>query len=103
MGDLHGDLSKTRRALEMAGVLSSDGQDLWIGGETVCHKFIIVPHHSVVLRIEDRKNITYILLYLKKKFEPHLHTYIHFLITVTEIVISKSMLIFCFGFVCYPL
>ncbi|XP_065049117.1 shewanella-like protein phosphatase 1 isoform X2 [Musa acuminata AAA Group] len=35
VGDLHGDLSKTRRALEMAGVLSSDGQDLWIGGETV--------------------------------------------------------------------
>ncbi|URE19219.1 serine threonine-protein phosphatase [Musa troglodytarum] len=35
VGDLHGDLSKTRRALEMAGVLSSDGQDLWIGGATV--------------------------------------------------------------------
>nr|XP_018684362.1 PREDICTED: shewanella-like protein phosphatase 1 [Musa acuminata subsp. malaccensis] len=35
VGDLHGDLSKTRLALEMAGVLSSDGQDLWIGGETV--------------------------------------------------------------------
>ncbi|XP_042412117.1 shewanella-like protein phosphatase 1 isoform X1 [Zingiber officinale] len=35
VGDLHGDLSKTRCALQMAGVLSSDGQDLWIGGETV--------------------------------------------------------------------
>lgn len=35
VGDLHGDLSQTRSALETAGVLSSDGQDLWIGGETV--------------------------------------------------------------------
>lgn len=36
VGDLHGDLAQTRCALELAGVLSSDGQDLWIGGETVC-------------------------------------------------------------------
>ncbi|GAV58671.1 Metallophos domain-containing protein [Cephalotus follicularis] len=35
VGDLHGDLDQARCALEMAGVLSSDGQDLWIGGETV--------------------------------------------------------------------
>ncbi|CAI9107068.1 OLC1v1006347C2 [Oldenlandia corymbosa var. corymbosa] len=35
VGDLHGDLDKTRYALEIAGVLSSDGEDLWIGGETV--------------------------------------------------------------------
>ncbi|KAL3518010.1 hypothetical protein ACH5RR_020599 [Cinchona calisaya] len=35
VGDLHGDLDKTRSALEIAGVLSSDGQDTWIGGETV--------------------------------------------------------------------
>ncbi|KAI5679765.1 hypothetical protein M9H77_00992 [Catharanthus roseus] len=35
VGDLHGDLYKTRSALEIAGVLSSDGQDSWIGGETV--------------------------------------------------------------------
>ncbi|KAJ0020448.1 hypothetical protein Pint_32455 [Pistacia integerrima] len=35
VGDLHGDLDQTRYALEMAGVLSSDGQDLWTGGETV--------------------------------------------------------------------
>uniref|UniRef100_A0A2P2JUR5 Uncharacterized protein At1g18480 n=1 Tax=Rhizophora mucronata TaxID=61149 RepID=A0A2P2JUR5_RHIMU len=35
VGDLHGDLAQTRHALEMAGVLSSDGQDLWIGRETV--------------------------------------------------------------------
>ncbi|OIW16485.1 hypothetical protein TanjilG_32155 [Lupinus angustifolius] len=35
VGDLHGDLKKARSALEMAGVLSSDGQDLWTGGEAV--------------------------------------------------------------------
>ncbi|KAK2982747.1 hypothetical protein RJ640_025163, partial [Escallonia rubra] len=35
VGDLHGDLAKARCALELAGVLSSDGQDSWVGGETV--------------------------------------------------------------------
>ncbi|KAJ6806536.1 shewanella-like protein phosphatase 1 [Iris pallida] len=35
VGDLHGDLTQTRCALKIAGVLSTDGQDLWIGGETV--------------------------------------------------------------------
>ncbi|KAL2528594.1 Calcineurin-like metallo-phosphoesterase superfamily protein [Forsythia ovata] len=35
VGDLHGDLDKARNALEMAGVLSCDGSDLWVGGETV--------------------------------------------------------------------
>ncbi|KAL5102306.1 hypothetical protein RYX36_006633 [Vicia faba] len=35
VGDLHGDLKQARSALEMAGVLSSDGQDLWTGGENV--------------------------------------------------------------------
>ncbi|KAF7816166.1 shewanella-like protein phosphatase 1 [Senna tora] len=35
VGDLHGDLRQTRSALEMAGVLSSDDQNLWTGGETV--------------------------------------------------------------------
>ncbi|KDP45747.1 hypothetical protein JCGZ_17354 [Jatropha curcas] len=35
VGDLHGDLDQARQALEIAGVLSSDGEDLWIGGETV--------------------------------------------------------------------
>ncbi|KAF5193033.1 Shewanella-like protein phosphatase [Thalictrum thalictroides] len=35
VGDLHGDLAQTRCALETAGVLSSDGQDLWTGEETV--------------------------------------------------------------------
>lgn len=44
VGDLHGDLYKTRSALELAGVLSSDGQDAWIGGETVCLKFHMHIH-----------------------------------------------------------
>lgn len=35
VGDLHGDLDQARFALQMAGVLSSDGEDLWTGGETV--------------------------------------------------------------------
>ncbi|KAG6762518.1 hypothetical protein POTOM_033024 [Populus tomentosa] len=35
VGDVHGDLDQARCALEIAGVLSSDGQDLWTGGETV--------------------------------------------------------------------
>lgn len=34
MGDLHGDLSQTRCALQMAGVLSLDGYQ-WTGGDTV--------------------------------------------------------------------
>ncbi|KAH8498689.1 hypothetical protein Peur_073877 [Populus x canadensis] len=35
VGDVHGDLDQARCALEIAGVLSSDGHDLWTGGETV--------------------------------------------------------------------
>ncbi|KAL5709815.1 hypothetical protein ACHQM5_020457 [Ranunculus cassubicifolius] len=35
VGDLHGDLAQTRSALEMAGVLSSDGLNLWTGEQTV--------------------------------------------------------------------
>ncbi|KAI3937665.1 hypothetical protein MKW98_028007, partial [Papaver atlanticum] len=34
-GDLHGDIAQTRSALEMAGVLSSDGWNTWTGEETV--------------------------------------------------------------------
>lgn len=41
VGDLHGDLDQTRCALEMAGVLSSDGEDSWTGGETVKCKPLI--------------------------------------------------------------
>ncbi|XWS29072.1 hypothetical protein CRYUN_Cryun25bG0125400 [Craigia yunnanensis] len=35
VGDLHGDLDQARCALEMAGVLSSDGEDIWMGGDAV--------------------------------------------------------------------
>ncbi|TXG74470.1 hypothetical protein EZV62_003049 [Acer yangbiense] len=35
VGDLHGDIDQARCALEIAGVLSTDGQDLWTGGQTV--------------------------------------------------------------------
>ncbi|KAK9159189.1 hypothetical protein Scep_005763 [Stephania cephalantha] len=35
LGDLHGDLVQARSALRMAGVLSSDGQDMWTGGDSV--------------------------------------------------------------------
>ncbi|KAF5751328.1 calcineurin-like phosphoesterase family protein [Tripterygium wilfordii] len=35
VGDLHGDLDQARCAFEIAGVLSSDGRDVWTGGETV--------------------------------------------------------------------
>ncbi|KAJ4867991.1 Calcineurin-like metallo-phosphoesterase superfamily protein [Raphanus sativus] len=35
VGDLHGDLSKARDALQIAGVLSSDGKDQWVGEDTV--------------------------------------------------------------------
>lgn len=42
VGDLHGDLGKTRSALEIAGVLSSDEEYLWTGGETVCVFFALL-------------------------------------------------------------
>lgn len=42
VGDVHGDLDQTRYALEMAGVLSSDGQDLWTGGETVSLLILVI-------------------------------------------------------------
>ncbi|KAF6144823.1 hypothetical protein GIB67_038922 [Kingdonia uniflora] len=35
VGDLHGDLAQARCAFEMAGVLDSDGRNLWTGGDTV--------------------------------------------------------------------
>ncbi|KAJ8751205.1 hypothetical protein K2173_016386 [Erythroxylum novogranatense] len=35
VGDLHGDLEQATYALEMAGVLSSDGRNVWTGGQTV--------------------------------------------------------------------
>lgn len=46
VGDLHGDLDQARCALEMAGVLSSDGLDLWTGGESVSKSPIVWPHQN---------------------------------------------------------
>lgn len=49
VGDLHGDLGKARCALELAGVLSSDGRDMWTGQETVCHcSWVIFEHFEHV-------------------------------------------------------
>eukprot|EP00250_Pteridium_aquilinum_P004095 c14332_g1_i1 orf=76-1200(+) len=35
IGDLHGDINQTRRALRLAGLVSSDGLDRWCGGSAV--------------------------------------------------------------------
>ncbi|KAF9603490.1 hypothetical protein IFM89_036763 [Coptis chinensis] len=51
IGDLHGDLAQARSALEMARVLSSDGQDLWTGGETLL--FILNLHIGIVFTEMD--------------------------------------------------
>lgn len=56
VGDLHGDLDQTRCALEMAGVLSSDGEDSWTGGETV-----LVQLGDILDRGEDEISILSLL------------------------------------------
>ncbi|KAK6927147.1 Calcineurin-like phosphoesterase domain, ApaH type [Dillenia turbinata] len=57
VGDLHGDLAQTRLALEMAGILSSDGQDSWIGGETVLPYFpecyLCIDVFNVLVQLGD--------------------------------------------------
>jgi hypothetical protein len=35
VGDLHGDIERTQWALQLAGVLSKDGQHRWTGGTTL--------------------------------------------------------------------
>ncbi|XP_020207571.1 shewanella-like protein phosphatase 1 [Cajanus cajan] len=62
VGDLHGDLKQARSALEMAGVLSSDGQDLWTGGETV-----LVQLGDILDRGEDEIAILSLLRSLDKQ------------------------------------
>ncbi|XP_059430113.1 shewanella-like protein phosphatase 1 [Corylus avellana] len=56
VGDLHGDLDQARCALEMAGVLSSDGQDIWMGGETV-----LIQLGDILDRGEDELGILSLL------------------------------------------
>lgn len=62
VGDLHGDLKQARSALEMAGVLSSDGQDLWTGGENV-----LVQLGDILDRGEDEIAILSLLRSLEKQ------------------------------------
>lgn len=62
VGDLHGDLHQARSALEMAGVLSSDGQDLWTGEETV-----LIQLGDILDRGEDEIAILSLLRSLEKQ------------------------------------
>ncbi|WJX63662.1 Glycosylated integral ER membrane protein [Trifolium repens] len=62
VGDLHGDLKQARSALEMAGVLSSDGQDLWTGGENV-----LIQLGDILDRGEDEIAILSLLRSLNKQ------------------------------------
>ncbi|KAI5435053.1 shewanella-like protein phosphatase 1 [Lathyrus oleraceus] len=62
VGDLHGDLKQARSALEMAGVLSPDGQDLWTGGENV-----LVQLGDILDRGEDEIAILSLLRSLEKQ------------------------------------
>lgn len=50
VGDLHGDLAATRRALRLAGVI--DERDQWIGGETV-----VVQTGDILDRGDDERAI----------------------------------------------
>ncbi|XP_004490656.1 shewanella-like protein phosphatase 1 [Cicer arietinum] len=62
VGDLHGDLKQARSALEMAGVLSSDGRDLWTGGESV-----LIQLGDILDRGEDEIAILSLLRSLDKQ------------------------------------
>ncbi|KAM3373931.1 hypothetical protein BC332_17439 [Capsicum chinense] len=66
VGDLHGDLDKAKCALETAGVLSSDGQGLWIGGETV-----LVQLGDILDRGEDELAILSLLKSLNIQAKAH--------------------------------
>lgn len=41
----------------MAGVLSSDGEDLWTGGETVCYLLTYVEQFSILVSYWSLKSI----------------------------------------------
>ncbi|KAF3611872.1 hypothetical protein DY000_02044621 [Brassica cretica] len=62
VGDLHGDLSKARDALQIAGVLSSDGKDHWIGEDTV-----VVQVGDILDRGEDEIAILSLLRLLDEQ------------------------------------
>ncbi|KAJ0792273.1 putative metallo-dependent phosphatase [Helianthus annuus] len=65
-GDLHGDLAKARGALELAGVLSSDGSDVWTGQETV-----LVQLGDILDRGEDEIAILSLLRSLQIQAKEH--------------------------------
>ncbi|KAG0616930.1 hypothetical protein M758_5G152700 [Ceratodon purpureus] len=62
IGDLHGDIERTQWALQLAGVLSKDGQHRWTGGTTV-----LVQVGDVLDRGEDEIAILSLLAYLGKQ------------------------------------
>ncbi|CAF1924030.1 unnamed protein product [Brassica napus] len=62
VGDLHGDLSKARDSLQIAGVLSSDGKDHWIGEDTV-----VVQVGDILDRGEDEIAILSLLRLLDEQ------------------------------------
>ncbi|XP_013638358.1 PREDICTED: uncharacterized protein At1g18480 [Brassica oleracea var. oleracea] len=62
VGDLHGDLRKARDALQIAGVLSSDGKDHWIGEDTV-----VVQVGDILDRGEDEIAILSLLRLLDEQ------------------------------------
>ncbi|KAK9057532.1 hypothetical protein SSX86_022368 [Deinandra increscens subsp. villosa] len=66
VGDLHGDLAKARCALELAGVLSSDGRDTWTGEETV-----LVQLGDILDRGEDEIAILSLLRSLQIQAKEH--------------------------------
>lgn len=66
VGDLHGDLDQARCALEMAGVLSSEGDDLWIGGETVCFNLCYTECRNIFAATPFYSQVTLGKLFIKK-------------------------------------
>jgi hypothetical protein len=62
IGDLHGDLERTQSALQLAGVLSTDGEHRWVGGTTV-----LVQVGDVLDRGEDEIAILSLLAWLGKQ------------------------------------
>lgn len=66
VGDLHGDLSKARDALQIAGVLSSDGKDQWVGEDTVC------PFFSSLTNIDLEHNFSFCCI-LVQRLRPSLN------------------------------
>lgn len=80
VGDLHGDLSKARDALQIAGVLSSDGKDQWVGEDTVC------PFFSSLTNIDLEHNFSFCCL-LVQRLRPSLNRDVYGIITM---LVSKA-------------